>query len=449
MRKVLSILREPVPPEIRSLLRDRWESLPPELRTDWQVAGRHMVHCGYTLGASYCSFGCTHCYLPNNANRVPIPPLAEMKEQIDANRRLIGPGGGLQITGGDVVDAYWEAGRADELVEIIRYATGAGVVPMLMTHGQVLLENPDYLARLVLAGGLRKVAFHVDMTQAGRPGFPLRDLSSEADLHPLREAFVDLVCSVRRRTGVRFFAAHTATVTRANVGSIGEILRWMISDPRHVGVFRTVSFQTEADVGRTRRTGAGVTPEEVWGRVCDAVRVELPRDNLWFGHPDCSNMSTLLVVYPEGRVVNLIPSDPASREFWSHVLRAFGGVGARGERPGESVWRKLAVILRNPSVAWKALRYLTRRVAREPSFRAVPWRALRGRVRGFNIVLHNFMGASDLTAPRGSSVEDRLSACVFKGAVCRNGSWDAVPMCEMNVRHRESLYSDRIAAPPA
>ncbi len=37
----------------------------------------------------------------------------------------------------------------DELVTIIRYANDAGVVPMLMTHGQVLLEHPDYLERLV------------------------------------------------------------------------------------------------------------------------------------------------------------------------------------------------------------------------------------------------------------------------------------------------------------
>ena len=72
--------------------------------------GRQMVHCGFTMGAPYYSFGCTHCYLPSNANRVPIPSFDEMKAQIDANRLMVGWSGTLQITGGDLPDAYWRAG---------------------------------------------------------------------------------------------------------------------------------------------------------------------------------------------------------------------------------------------------------------------------------------------------------------------------------------------------
>ena len=110
--------RRPIQEEKATVLRQRWESLPAELRTNNQISGRHLTHCGFILGASYCSFHCTHCYLPKNANEIPIPSLAQVKEQIDANRRLQGPGGGLQITGGDVADAYWKSGRADELIEI-------------------------------------------------------------------------------------------------------------------------------------------------------------------------------------------------------------------------------------------------------------------------------------------------------------------------------------------
>ncbi len=105
MRRLFSILTEPIPAEMRALLAKRWNELPSELQTEWQAVGRHVVHCGYTMGAAPCSFGCTHCYLPKNANRVPLPSLDEMEAQIDANRRLSGPGSGLQITGGDVVDA--------------------------------------------------------------------------------------------------------------------------------------------------------------------------------------------------------------------------------------------------------------------------------------------------------------------------------------------------------
>ncbi len=87
-----------------------------------------------------------------------MPSLAQMKEQIDANRRFQGPGGGLQIMGGDVADAYFRTGRQDELVEIVRYAVNTGLVPMLMTHGQTLLEHPAFLERLMIEGGLRQMA---------------------------------------------------------------------------------------------------------------------------------------------------------------------------------------------------------------------------------------------------------------------------------------------------
>lgn len=184
--------REPIDAEKTRVLRERWNSLPAELQTPNQISGRHLTHCGFILGASYCSFHCTHCYLPKNANRVPIPSLAEVKEQIDANRRFQGPGGGLQITGGDVADAYWKSGRADELVEIVRYAYAVGLMPMLMTHGQTLLEHPDFFERLVVQGGLRQVSVHVDSTQAGRHGFPINRVASERDLHPVRDAFTRL-----------------------------------------------------------------------------------------------------------------------------------------------------------------------------------------------------------------------------------------------------------------
>lgn len=446
IRKTLAILREPIPRETRTLLNARWRQLPPELQTDSQIAGKHLVHCAYIMGPSYCSFRCTHCYLPSNANRVPLPSLAQMKTQVEANRRMIGPGGGLQITGGDVVDAYWRAGRADELVAIIRHATDVGVVPMLMTHGQVLLDHPEYLACLVRKGGLRKLALHVDITQAGRPGFPFTDIQRESDLHALRESFVDLIHRVRRTTGIRFFAAHTATVTERNLDSIGDIVRWLIADARRLDVFHTVSFQTEADVGRTRLTSSPVTPKAVWEQICSAVGTELPRDNLLLGHPDCSNLTTILVLFPEGRIINLIPSDARSRAFWSVILRVFGGVGGRGEDVSASVLRKLSAALHNPSVFWHTLRYAIGFLRREGGAADLLSHALRGKVGGLNVVLHNFMSHADMQRPRSEVVEKRLRACVFRGAVMHHGEWTAIPMCEMNGEYREPLYANRIAA---
>ena len=177
----------PIPTESQRLLQRRWNQLPEYLKTENQVVGQHWVQCGYTLGPSYCSFGCSHCYLPSNANRVPLVSLKEMRAQIDANREMLGHGGGLQITGGDVVDAYWRAGRPEELVEILAYANQRGLVPMLMTHGQVILENPDYLDQLVVEGGLRKLSVHIDITQAGRTDYPIKSLQTENQLNSVRD----------------------------------------------------------------------------------------------------------------------------------------------------------------------------------------------------------------------------------------------------------------------
>ena len=73
--------RRPIAEEKARVLKERWESLPIELRTNNQISGRHLTHCGFTLGASYCSFHCTHCYLPKNANEIPIPSLAQVSKR--------------------------------------------------------------------------------------------------------------------------------------------------------------------------------------------------------------------------------------------------------------------------------------------------------------------------------------------------------------------------------
>ncbi len=456
--QLFSLLREPVSAEKRTLLQARWQELPADLRVGWQVVGQHHVHCGYTLGPSFCSFGCSHCYLPGNANRVPLPSLADMKAQIDANRRAIGAGGGLQITGGDVIDAYWRESRQDELVAILRYANQAGVVPMLMTHGQKLLDHPSYLVQLVTEGGLRKLAIHIDMTMAGRPGYPIKALRSEADLHPLRERFVELILDVRRQTGVRFSAAHTVTVTERNISSVDEILRWLVSDPRHLEAFRMISLQPEAEVGRTRYSERPVTPEQTWSKVCSGIGLNLPRDSFLVGHPECSHLSSLLVLYPStssreqspvaGQVINLFDDSSESRSFLSSILATFGGIGARGERHTEANLRRLGLVLRHPASLWRIAKYAVFVARRDGVGLAQLARVLAGRAdfRVLSVVQHNFMSAAEIAEPRSEQVEQRLAGCSFRGAVRRGDDWVDVPMCAMNAVEREDLYNVQIGA---
>ncbi len=447
-------LRFPIDPEKQRLLRVRWESLPEKLKTPNQLAGRHLTHCGFTTGASYCSFRCTHCYLPNEANQIPIPSFAEVKEQIDANRRLQGPGGGLQITGGDVADAYRRSNRQEELVAIVRYAVKAGLVPMLMTHGQTLLEHPEFLQQLVVAGGLRQMAVHIDMTQAGRAGYPINRLTSEADLHPVRQAFTELALRVRGRTNRPLQLAHNCTVTERNLGSIAEVVRWFLADPQRSKVWRILSFQPEANTGRTIFSQNPVTPAAAWREICRGIGREIDGSAFIGGHPDCNQGASLLIAEDTNQVLPLLPNDQKTRDLFAEVLEKLGAISTMttdgdSQRGSLIAYRVAGALARNPALTAR----MVSRLAALVISGAIPGefvRALaRGRAHTINIGTHNFMDAAQVTnAPNDPVVQARLDACVFKGAVKNraSGEWEAVPMCAMNQSRWGELYAERSGA---
>ncbi len=440
--------RHPIHEEKAKVLRERWETLPAELRTPNQISGRHLTHCGFTLGASYCSFHCTHCYLPKNANEIPIPSLEQVKEQIDANRRLQGPGGGLQITGGDVADAYWKSGRGDELIEIVRYAYSVGSIPMLMTHGQTLLEQPQFLERLVVEAGLRQISVHVDMTQAGRHGYPIGRIKCEADLHPVRQAFTDLARDIRKRTGFPLEYALSFTVTRRNIDDVPEVIRWYLADPERSLIWRMLSFQPEADTGRTIFSQRPITAADVWEKICEGVGLPLRRDVSIFGHPDCNSWASLMVARPSGAILPLLPDDKKFDVILGEVLERIGGLSLVNDDAGTPPYRLAGVLFQNPllalRLAGRLLGYFTSRKAPPEILRSI----LRGRVHTLGVGMHNFMGAEQV-ARAGSDpvIKARLDSCVFKGAVKRDGKWEAVPMCSMNQQTWSEVYDERLRDP--
>ncbi len=444
--KYIFALFRPVSRYKRQQLLKRWDQLPETLQLPNQIVGKHWVQCGYTLGPAYCSFGCSHCYLPKSANRMPLVPLALMKEQMDAHLDMMGEGGNIQITGGDVVDAYWRAGRPEELIEVLQYASGLGLVPMLMTHGQILLEQPQYFARLVSLGGLRKLSIHIDTTMAGRAGYPVKSLENEKQLNPLRDQFVDLVLSIRKQTGKLVVAAQTVTVTEGNINSLNEIIDWLLSRKENLDVCRTISFQTEASVGRTRISANPVVPETVWGKLCVAVGKELPRDHLLIGHPHCSSIATLLVRPRDGRVVNLGSTSNSGRRFWKSVLHTFGGLGAKSTAPGFSLIQKTGALIRRPGVLVWFFVFLCQLIREGELSPGFVLSVLSGQVRGFNLVMHNFMDQSEVQFPTSKTVEQRLQACAFRGVVKRDGEWQALSMCEMNATVRPKLYRQGVKA---
>lgn len=440
--------RHPLDPEKEAYLRARWESLPACTKTPNQISGRHLTHCGFTLGASYCSFHCTHCYLPKNANSIPIPSLDQMKEQIDANRRLQGPGAGLQITGGDVADAYWRSGRQDELVEIIRYALSVGLVPMLFTHGQTLFEQPQFLERLVVEGGLRQVAVHIDMTQAGRKGYPIQRITSEADLHPIRQQFTDLALGIRERTGATLEFAHNCTVTRRNIDHVPEIIRWFLADPNRSLVWRMLSFQPEADTGRTIYSEKPITPADVWAKIQEGSGFPLRREATIFGHPDCNSWAPLLIARPSGLAFPILQENKKLDRFLGDILAKTGGLSLVNDDANTPPWRLAGILFAHPGFLFRSLAALLSLLQHGLIPKEMLRAILQGQVHTLNIGIHNFMDAAQVAnAAHDPVTQCRLDACVFKGAVKRNGQWEAVPMCSMNQKAWAEVYEERLEDP--
>ncbi|NJK91382.1 MAG: hypothetical protein HC904_05860 [Blastochloris sp.] len=383
-----------------------------------------------------------------NANDVPIPSLEQAKEQILANRQLQGPCGGLQITGGDVADAYWKSGRVDELVEIIRFTKTTGLEPMLMTHGQTLIEHPDFLERLVVEGGLRQVAVHIDMTQAGRKGYPIQRIQHEADLHPVRHSFTELALRIREKTGLPLELAHNCTVTRKNIGDVADIVRWFLARPERSQIWRVVSFQPEADTGRTHFSEIPITPADVWLQIQKGIGHPVRREATIFGHPDCNSWAPVMVARPSGNYFPLLPLDAKWDPMLGQVLESVRGLQLMNDDAGTPFFRVMGVICKNPLVLAKLLLYglegLTSGLISFPMLLAM----FGNRTHTIGFGIHNFMDAAMVArADSDPVVKARLDSCVFKGAVKRHGVWEAVPMCSMNQKSWSDLYQERLDDP--
>lgn len=431
-------LRAPIPQEKKDLLADRWSSLEPALRTDFQGFGQQSTGCGAVLGAfPRCDFDCRGCYLGADANAVKPFDRQEIFRQLDALRRHLGPKGNVQITDGEVTLLPIKV-----LLAILRYARDIGLIPMLMTHGDSFRRKPDLLTRLVAEGGLTEVSIHVDTTQQGRRGEwnPQR----ESDLHPLRDEFAALIRRVRRETGVRLRAATTMTVTSENLDGVESVVSWCLENRDAFGL---ISFQPLAPVGRTREELVGVKVAELWERVGAALAEHgvdtSVRTPAWFGHPDCTRMETLLVLDRPGRspvaAPMLRPGEERDRAIAERYLElGFGGVVFRDDSLSVRLARGAGMFLRAPGWFFGPFRRWMAARTREfgTTLPRLVFQLLRGRARldGFSVASHHFMGAEEMATAKG---QERLEACVFRLPVEDR----MVPMCQINAGDlRDRLY---------
>ncbi|MBK6422355.1 MAG: radical SAM protein [Gemmatimonadetes bacterium] len=438
------ILREPILEETRQNLARSRARVPVPLQGPRQMLGRGGNGCGATIGAMpRCDFACVGCYLGEEANRIPPAPLAEIKAQMRALRPTLGNAGNLQLTDGEVT-----LRPVDEVIELLRYARSLGLIPMLMTHGDAFRRRPGLLERLVLEGGLVEVSIHIDTTQRGRLGEDYRHARTEEALMPLREEFARMLRAVARTTGRPLRPATTMTVTADNLAGVPAVIRWLT---HNADIFRLVSFQPVAQVGRTvEGLGGGVSVEALWRKIAEglggsAEQLEwLERSYVHVGHPDCTRYLPGMVSCDQGRAPAFHPArteGEASARFYDGFLERFGGVSFRLDTPLEKAVRMVALAAREPRFVLGGLGPYLRLLARQAD-PAHPlrflWRLLRrrARLRSLVIVSHHFMSRAEVDTPRG---RERLDLCVFHVPV--HGR--LVPMCEVNTMGvREAYYAE-------
>lgn len=408
-------------------------SLPDAVRTlRHQWLGSVSVGCAATWGVhERCDFSCTACYLGRDANRTPPLPFEEVAAQLDTIRRERGPGANTQITAGEVTLL-----PLPELTRIVRYALDIGLDPMVMSHGQTFLRDPDYLPGL-LRGGLRKLSLHVDTTQRGRPGIDGR--ATELDLMAVRDALANEVRRARRVTGLPLHADHTVTITEGNAEHVPAIVRWTTAN---ADAFSVLGLLPVAPVGRTRVQGR-VSRESLARAVAEGLGVDAP-STFEMGHPEC-HAQILAWILDDGRTRRAVPvrrrGAPLDDRFVDH-LTALGSASfdLHGLSRRAQVRALLGLMRARPATpavwaSYAAYRLLDGELG--PTLRMA--RALRrgtGSVRPFAVITHWFMPPDALDTPLG---RERLASCTFRVPV--NGR--LVPMCEMNATGlRDRLIRD-------
>ncbi len=430
---------EPVLFDERRAAKAVWNTLPDELKASDQVLGRHSAGCAATYGVyEACNFKCTACYLSETANETPPLPFAEVREQLDQIRAYLGPWGNTQITAGEVTLL-----PCDDLIQILKYCGEIELSAMVMTHGQTILKDPEYLHRLMREGGLQKISIHIDTTQKGRLGLRPRD--SESDIHWIRDAFANLVRQARQKTGLSLDAATTMTVNARNFDEVPDVIRWCMAN---TDAFRMISFQPTADVGRTRDTNQGGKRAELWSKICEGAGVQLNQHMFKFGHPDCNTTTMMFVVEfhngieLERHVVEVVrPNEEEDRTFFNSLINdGFAGFSPDGEKASILIARILGRIRQNPKFAFSIPAFCLSRAWRERSWlprllSAVsagrPWQ-----INPFVIIVHNFMNRDELETEVG---QQRLAACAFRVPI--EGRME--PMCGLNGTDLRKFLNER------
>jgi hypothetical protein len=389
------------------LLRKTWERLDPAFRTPNQVLGRRStIGCVALEITQRCNLDCTLCYLSENSESVPDPPLETIFDRISRIRETYGAGVGVQVTGGDPT-----LRRREELVAIVRRVSEAGLRPALMTNG--IRATRDLLAELARAG-LFDVAFHVDTTQR-RHRYP-----SEEALNAVRREYIE------RSRGLKLAVVFNTTVHAGNLEEIPALVRFFLANSDVVGM---ASFQVQAATGRGEWRQS--SPEVHAGSVSERIRqgVGLPAlawDTAFVGHPAC-NRGTMLATIG-GKAIDVM----TDRSLYEAFLQEFRHVTFDRRDVTATARRVIAAAFRRPRWVLRGGAFLAKKL----------WPARRELLAGKRIgkmtfFIHSFMDADCLDS-------ERIRNCAFM-VMTGDGP---VSMCEVNSR-RDDFILPRAGALPA
>lgn len=436
--KSLERATRPVHPVTERVLAERWAALPPGVKTEQQILGRHAVGCEGTHGVfPKCDLTCSPCYHSKDANKVRVDG-AHTVAQVEAQMRLLeqvrGPRAHAQLIGGEV-SLLDPEDHAAALAAMRRH----GREPMSMSHGDF---DSAYLRALALdASGtprFRRLSFaaHFDSLMRGRTGIPRP--RTEVELNPFRARFVEMFRDLRRDYGVCSYLAHTMTVTPANLDQIEHV----VADVSAMG-FSMLSFQPAAHVGDERRWTGGdyrtVGIDDVWDRLEAGLGQRVAWQALQFGDPRC-NRSAFGVRVDDRWVPMFDPDSEADLLTRDRALAHFGGVNFGGTTPPVLAVKVLRVLARHPGDIQVAIAWVRRLVERSGGVRRLwsSWR--RGDVTSMTYVVHHFMDAADVapawklmqdgqvaTDPAVLATQERLSACTYAMAHPETGQ--LVPAC--------------------
>ena len=436
--KRLERATRPVHPVTERVLAERWAALPPGVRTEQQILGRHAVGCEGTHGVfPKCDLTCSPCYHSKDANKVRVDgahTLAQVEAQLTLLEAKRGPRAHAQLIGGEV-----SLLDPDDHAAALAVMHKHGREPMSMSHGDF---DADYLRALALdqkgEPRFRRLSFaaHFDSLMRGRTGIPRP--RTEVELNPYRAEFVEMFRDLRREHGVRSYLAHNMTVTPSNLDQIEHV----VADVSAMG-FSMLSFQPAAHVGDERRWTGGdyrtVGIDDVWEQLEAGLGQRVAWQALQFGDTRC-NRSAFGIRVDDRWVPMFEPDSEGDLDARDRALAHFGGVNFGGTPPPLLAVKVLRVLARHPGDAKVAVGWARRLVERSGGARRC-WRAWRrGAVAPMTYVVHNFMDAADVAPawqlmqagqiasdPAVRVTQERLSACTYAMAHPETG--ELVPAC--------------------